>query len=349
MQKFITSSQPEYPRITPATSVSRKSVPSQSEDINRLDVPVSDFQGANKAQRVLMELAMLVRHPLQDTFNSPCSVIQDAQLDADLVVGQREPIHVMPPNNRAGLAAFTILDGHRRAASLERLGKAHASVVVRHDLTGADAPTVEAYFLKFNVNRRHLDPLSIVKNLKRQAELRNRGPLTQNDYQSLDRQISNIVNISIRNAQRYLHAADAVPVIHDLFRRRMLTLTVAGQVGALDREQQQEIVEAIHGIADTKEIRRVIAQQIQKHSVSARPQKRALTPRAVRFIVQTTKLINALELENGHAYGPTMKEHLAELVRIQNTTTRLIADSKRPAGDLTLEFAGLVGGVPQDA
>ncbi|MGA2443406.1 MAG: hypothetical protein ABSH08_20835 [Tepidisphaeraceae bacterium] len=67
-----------------------------------------------------MPIDTLQAHPLQSTFNPPGSPEENRRLQQDIGAnGQRDPIRVLPPNNRAVLPAFTILDGHRRAAALD--------------------------------------------------------------------------------------------------------------------------------------------------------------------------------------------------------------------------------------
>lgn len=287
-----------------------------------------------KPERLQLELSKLAPHPLQDLFNPQCSAVEDAQLDADLQTGQRDPIHVMPAENRAGLPQFCILDGHRRAAALRRLGHTHAIVLIRHDLHEADAATVEAEFLRFNANRRQLDPLSITKNLNRQAELAAGHKLGQFERQKLARRICNIVGgMSPRNAQRYIHAADTPPEIQAALRRGDFTLTLAAQVGALDADVQQEIVAAINGITDRARIRKIVVASVRERIAPT-------TRRSTRYTRVAAKLIGDFEARlaelDGHykkLYGPTVAEHLPALKKIRTRVEKLIRAAKRPGFD----------------
>jgi hypothetical protein len=284
-----------------------------------------------KPQETTMDLARLIEHPLQAVYNPPCSPAEDAMLEADLSRGQRNAIHVMPPGNRAGLSPYTILDGHRRWAILRRLGVTFVMVIIRWDLLNADAAAVEAEFLQYNQNRRQLDSLSLAKNLKRQMELSRGRPLDQDDRSKLARTISEIAgNMTIRNAQRYVYAADAVPEIQAAYRRGDITLTLAAQVGALEADEQQEIVAAIQGIGDRAEIRRIVSEHIRNLTPSWPNRTTSYTRRAIKFVVTADTLIKSLHLTDGSAHGPSLIPHVPSLVLIKTIVTKLIANSKRP-------------------
>lgn len=297
-------------------------------------LPPAPATPPTKPQRMMMELAKLLPHPDQDAFNPSCSAAEDAQLDADLSAnGQRDPIHVMPPGNRAELPENTVLDGHRRSAGLGRLGRTSAVVLVRWDLLDADEATVEAAFLRFNSNRRQLDPLSVAKNMKRQKELEVGGRLRQCDLQQLDRTISDICGgMSLRNAQRYLHAADAPPEILAAFRRGDITLTYAAQVGGMNPDVQQELVQAIDGITEKKKVRQTVGKFIRKYGV--RPRAPLFTGHSAKLMDIVEKFADRLDERNGRdLHGPTVAKHLPAMHRIQKHLARLMQDTKRPGCD----------------
>jgi len=328
---------------TPDAAAATKAV--GTESVNQPSLMESDIESdaraaaslPTKPQRMLMDLAKLVQHPLQAVFNPPCSQAEGEQLDADLAAnGQRDPIHVMPPGNSAGLPAYALVDGHRRAASLGRLGKTSALVLVRWDLLDADATTVEATFLRFNQIRRQLDPLSVAKNVKRQKELENGGRLGREELRALDRTISNMLGgMGIRNVQRYLHAVAAPLEIQSAFRRGDINLTAAAQVGAFDADVQQEVVEAIKGITDRNEIREIIKTYIKKYGAQpGRPLFTTFTPRAVRLIRDFEDRLAELDGHYPQLHGPALAQHRPALNEIQKAVAKLIAASKRPGGDV---------------
>jgi ParB-like chromosome segregation protein Spo0J len=287
-----------------------------------------------KPQRLVFELAKLVAHPLQDVYNPPCSHRENAMLDDDLRAGQREPIHVMPPGNHAGLPAYTILDGHRRAESLRRLGKTNATIVIRWDLLETDSSMLEGIFLRFNVNRRQLDPLSVAINIKRQTELGNGGPLNSAQLQALDQTLKGILGGCIRNIQRYLHAADAPLEIQTALRRGDITLTMASRVGGLDPDIQQQIASAIEGITDRSQIRQINCEYIAKYGArSPAPLKGRQTPKAVKLIKELESRLSDLQINRIH--GPGLAPHLPALQKIQAGVQKLIAAAKRPSASIS--------------
>jgi len=320
---------------SPTTSTAQRHVAQSAPPSGASAGSTAPTEPLTKPQRILMELTKLVPHPLQQAYNPSCSPAEDAQLESDLKTGQREPIHVMPAGNRAGLPTNTILDGHRRADALRRLGRTQAIVVIRHDLRDADASAVEEIFLRFNQNRRQLDPLAITKNLKRQMELAPRHGLDHDDLQQLAKKISDIIGgMSLRNAQRYIHAADAVPEIQAAFRRGDITLTLTAQIGSLNDDVQQDIVAAINGITGRAEIRTIVLTRVRKCSASRQERPTWYTPKAVRLARHLQEDLAELAGRYDKIHGPTLAPYLPVLLAAQEALPKLIRAAKRPGSSL---------------
>lgn len=331
-------------------SISQSLPPAYGEEADVASPAIPEIARSNspaprnprKPKRMMLDLDQLRSNQLQRVYFPKCSRAEDEQLDADLALNvQRDPIHVMPPCNRAGLPAYTILDGHRRAASLRRLGRTSAIVIVRWDLQHADAEKVEAEYLRFNQNRRQLEPLSVVQNFKRQKELEAGRRLDAYELQALDKTISAMLGgMCLRNAQRYLHAADAPPEIQTAFRHGDITLTVAAQVGGLNSEIQQEIVSAIASVTNRSQIRQIISEYIAKYGVrSPVPLKGRQTPKAVGLIKEFEAKLSLLEIDRVH--GPSLAPHLPALLKIRTRLTKLIASAKRPDASIA-ELTGRI-------
>src|SRR4051794_39937214 len=117
-------------------------------------------------------LSELVPHPAQDLYNDAPSEPKLVELAASIRKrGLRHPPEVMPPNNRAGLPAWTILDGNGRKAALELNGETEVTVLVRYDLIDAEPEAVELEFLACNGDRRQLDPLVQARRALRAYEI----------------------------------------------------------------------------------------------------------------------------------------------------------------------------------
>lgn len=120
------------------------------------DTPITD---PTKWEYRRLKLNQLVTYAAQDYFHANTTKpIEDEALQQNLKSGQRDPIHVMPPKNAAGLPPYTILDGHRRKKGMMANGEVRCKGVIRHDLVDADAATMEGIFLDFS-DHRNLHPI----------------------------------------------------------------------------------------------------------------------------------------------------------------------------------------------
>jgi hypothetical protein len=88
----------------------------------------------------------------------------------------KDPIHVLPRKNKAGLGAVTILDGCRRVGAMRADGETEIDVIIRHDLAEADDVEVEKEFFTYNLNRRQLHQLDKARIALAMYKLQRRWP-----------------------------------------------------------------------------------------------------------------------------------------------------------------------------
>jgi ParB-like chromosome segregation protein Spo0J len=184
--------------------------------------------------------------------------------------GQRDPIIIMPANNAAGLPANTILDGHRRIEAMLANGQTEADVLVREDLKDADEQTVTAAFLGFNLLRRQLHPLDKARVVQQLFVAKAGVPLNDLDMWKrgeLRDRIGESLGMSGRNLDRYLRVLETPLEIQHAVRDRRLKLVPASRIALLSCQDQQQIVQRIAGLADPKEIDRVVAEFIELNPV----------------------------------------------------------------------------------
>ena len=171
---------------------------------------------------------------------------------------------------------------------------------------------------------------SFVINLKRQKELERRRRLNGVDLRAMDQMVMAIFGMSLRNAQRYLHATDAPPEIQAAFRRNDILLNHAARVGSLNPDEQQEVAMAIRGITHKSEIREIIAIFIRKYGVRPRsPRIKRHTPKAMAMLEKFAGQL--AEVETDQLHGPTVAKHLPALKKLQTTVANLITVSDAQA------------------
>jgi hypothetical protein len=212
-----------------------------------------------KWERRRLKSALLKPHPAQrDYYGHTTTPTEDDALRRDLQEnGQRDPIHVMPPKNKAGLPAYTVLDGRRRAAGLEAIGKKEADVVVRHDLTDADAATVEAVFLGFNVGRRQLHPLDKARVVLRLYELekgRSQGRLYRGEVGEARDRVGAAIGMSGRNLQRYFRVLLTPLEVQLAVRDGRLPLVMGERVECFEKIKQADVAARIRAGEDPKKV-----------------------------------------------------------------------------------------------
>lgn len=209
-------------------------------------------------QRKRMPLRTLCPNPLQHHFANTSTAEQDAALAADLRArGQQEPIQVMPPKNSASLPPYSVLDGHRRAAALQANGETEADVIIRHDLADADIKTIEGEFLNFNMKRRQLNPVDYVRLEQRLHVLQvghSSGTLLPDEKAKFRDRIAKQLNMTSRNASRYVRLVQTPIEVQQAVRDGYLSLVAGEKVSDLNRSQQAEIAERIQAGESAKSV-----------------------------------------------------------------------------------------------
>lgn len=200
-------------------------------------------------KRAPRKLGDLKDFPLQRQFFDDLSE-HDLRALADDIErnGLRQRIEVLPPENKAGLPADTIISGHQRKRALELLGETETVVTLRYDLAEVDRATVERLFLEANQNRRHLDPLSKARVALRLHEIerqREPGKLRSMEQQDARDRVGAVTGMSGRNLQRYWNVLRAPHEVQEAFRAGKLSLVVAARCGCLDKRTQETIAKRL--------------------------------------------------------------------------------------------------------
>lgn len=294
---------------------------------------------------VLMDLSRLRPHPRQGLFNPPVSPEEDRSLTENLDEhGQREAIHVMPPDNQAGLPDWTVLDGHRRLNGLLAIGMTQGRVVVRHDLRDASAEAVEEVYLSFNRHRRHYDPLAFARSLLRSMEIargRKPGQLSSEDKALLARRLCSMFGGALRNAQRYVHVASAPPEVERAHRLGQIGLDQAARIALLPKAKQQEVAARLAGADDKAQARAVVDEYLRP--ANPRVLHRYVTPRIVRFIGVLRRELAPVEGLLERTYAPDLLVHedtIRHALRFLGQLCELVQKGKaqRPAAEALAEL-----------
>jgi ParB-like chromosome segregation protein Spo0J len=189
-----------------------------------------------KARREPRALDALVPFPAQGDY---FDVLSEADLKAladDIKKhGLKQLIEVLPPN-AASLPENTILCGHQRARALRRLGRTEVEVRVRYDLASESRETVEAVFLRDNLNRRQLDPLAKARAAARLFE----GERRRGGMESLRDRVGKTLGMSGRNLDRYMSLLRAPLAVQNAFRAGKLSLVLAARLGGASQARWDE-------------------------------------------------------------------------------------------------------------
>ena len=302
------------------------------ESVSTLEGSVieASIPSSPEPERQQLKLSQLQDYPLQSQTYSPSSVDEDERLKNVLCTGVYDPLHVMPPNNKAGLPEYTKLDGHRRARLLAELGQEEAEVIVRYDLVNADRTYVDMAFYDFALGRRNSHPLDLARMVLRRYELekgRSRGKLRQQDEMEARDRVGKAIGMSGRNLHRYFRLLLTPDEVQRAVRDGQLSLVMGEKVEGVTKLQQAEIAQRIRGGENAK---KVIGEYIAKASDRHRKAEDA-------FIALTKDLERALaDLEDrpNKIYCQTLKEHTPLLERSQKLITKLIAAGKKEPGNI---------------
>ena len=198
------------------------------------------------AQEEERNLLALKEHPLETEFYSDLTE-QELQALAESIQRHdlRAKLHVMPDRNKAGLPKDCILDGHQRRKALLNLGWTTVMVVVRYHLLLRDASDVEAEYLSFNADRRHMDTLSRARVALRRFEIeknRPRGELGMYEQIEARDRIAKLFRLgSGRTASRYWRVLKTPLEVQNTFRDGKLPLVTAVSVARLPPAAQAEV------------------------------------------------------------------------------------------------------------
>ena len=213
-----------------------------------------------------VSLGALKPHPLQRMFYDETSEADLKSLADDLRSrGQRDPVHVMPPGNAAGLEPYTILDGNRRVQAAAMVGLAEIRVLARHDLRDADAATVEAEFLRFNFLRRQLRPIQkarVALRLFLIEKKRPQGVMRTHDVPEARDRVGKAMGMSGRNLDRYFNVLRAPQAVQDAVDRGRLPLVLGSRVAGLPADTQQQIARQINSMTDPRAIARIVREHL---------------------------------------------------------------------------------------
>lgn len=284
-----------------------------------------------------MLLKDLKAHPLQPQYFADTAPDEDRTLAADLRQhGQLSPIVVMPPDNAAGLPGGTILDGHRRARFMAENGETHAEVLVRDDLKEASEERVELEYLKFNVLRRQLGPLTKARHGMRIFELeRHRNVRLERSGSEADARdrVGEILRVSGRHLQRYWNVLKTPLEVQDAVERRLLSVVMAEKVVQLSRSAQAELAAKLKALADPRQAGRVVREWLPRQFAAGdrRAEKTAIaaTRRMLRAIARDLPYIVVKQLE-----GPDIVPFVPTIRRTCKMMKQLLrASRKKPRSD----------------
>lgn len=205
-----------------------------------------------KWERTRLKIKNLTQHPLQGQFYGHTTTpAEDAAFREELKRnGQRDAVHVMPGENKAGLPGGTVLDGWRRVQTLLALGQDDVDAVIRHDLADASASDVELTFLGFNLGRRQLHPLDkarVVLGMFEIEKRRPRGRLRPSELSEARDRVGQAISMSGRNLQRYVRLLLTPVEVQRAVRDGVLPLVLGEQVEGLSDRTQRQIAERISG------------------------------------------------------------------------------------------------------
>lgn len=192
----------------------------------------------------------LIDFPEQAAIFAPASEAETERLRNSMgQTGQRDPIVVLPPDNKAGIPGDTILDGHRRRDAALSLEWSTVDVVIRHDLADVDYQEVADAFLDFNSNRRQLDPLDQAVVLVRRHEIETGRTVDRwkgDDLNTVADQLEPFLDgKGNKTARRNVKLACLPTPIIEAYRSGRLKLTTAEKLFTLKPYFRSQIADAV--------------------------------------------------------------------------------------------------------
>lgn len=198
-------------------------------------------------------LTKLKPHPRQaEDFGDLPEREFDALVERIKRCGLDEMIQILPNG--------TIISGHQRCRALLKLGHKEQKVVVRYDLASASDEEVEREFLESNTVRRQLSPLSQVKHAIRMLEItrnRTRGTLIASGDPQMRDLVAQRLDMSPRNASRYINILRCPSPIQKAFEAGFLTLVEASRCAFLSPRCQTALADklsTVHRRPDAKQL-----------------------------------------------------------------------------------------------
>lgn len=207
-------------------------------------------------ERKRLKIGQLRPHPDQVAlYDGSTSVAEDKCFAKDLDErGQLDEIHVMPDVNCAGLPKGTVLDGWRRATSLKAKGHRVLDAYIRHDLADATYKEIQAEFVRFNLGRRQLSPLSRARCAQFLLTAQSCGrKLSGKGLEELKQRIGEQFGVGLRTVNRYLAILDSPVAVQRAYDRGEVSQVHAAKIGTLcsayygklSKRQQEEMARRI--------------------------------------------------------------------------------------------------------
>jgi ParB-like chromosome segregation protein Spo0J len=260
-------------------------------------------------------LADLKPHPKQaELFGDlPPAIFDELKRDIE-INGLMESIEILPDG--------TIISGHQRRRALIEMGAKTSEVWVHHDLASADKFEIERIFLTANTARRQLSKLAQVRIMIRRFEILRRSSIhyvTAHECSELRKQIASELQMTERNAGRYLAVLRAPRIVQDFFESEQLTLQHAAKVATLSEKVQAEIAEALPYVENPKGFLKAYFGAIRKpaHVRQALQKYLAELEHAMADISQDLDSVETVCFEDVELLREGMEFHQALIDRVE--------------------------------
>ena len=284
---------------------------------------------SSRQQRQRLKIKLLLSHPLQSTFYSQTTKDENDRFVEDLRQhGQRDAIVVVPVKGKP--RRYMILDGHRRVWAFGVVGWDGIEAIIRYDLADADEAQVEAEFLQYNLNRRHLHQIDRARIALRQFQIekgRPRGVVRPVDEREARDRVGKVMDMSGRNLSRYFQLLLAPLEVQNAVRDGELGLVAGEKVARLPKEGQAEIAERLRAGEQAKD---VVAAYMK--SRNGRHQKAA--DGFFRLLKDIERALDDLEDRPHEVYRLTIKENTPLLERGRQLITKLMAEGRKKPGSI---------------